>query len=120
MESNKVGRPINGDFTGLKSADGFVTIVNKRQGRHFVWVLECRKPGCMCTGGTLTHEYLVNGGDVKCASSGHDSAGSPSINRPTEARCDVRRRTDIYSSARTQMEARQQAADIAAIERGEQ
>jgi hypothetical protein len=117
MESNKVGRPVNGDFTGLTSADGFVRIINRRESRvGYKWVGQCFKPGCMCTGFTFTHEYLVNGGEVKCGASSHNSLG---INRPTEARTESRLNHRIVTSARTAMEDQQRAKELAELGGGQ-
>lgn len=125
MENNtRVGRGVNTDFTNLKSEDGFVTITGKREGRAgYIWVATCLKPGCMCVGTTFKHDYLVAGHPVKCGSSGHDSAGSPVVNRPTAAHCEVRMTDDARyqsRSARAQMENRQRAEEIAALEGGNQ
>jgi hypothetical protein len=124
MEINKLGRPITGDFTGLKSADGFVTIINRRESRvGYKWVGQCFKPGCMCTGFTFTHEYLVKGGEIKCGSSGHDAAGQPRTDRPTAARTEVRLSDDAryrMRSARAQLEDQQRAKEIAELEGGAQ
>jgi hypothetical protein len=114
-----MGRDSATDFTGMTSQDGFVTIINKAQGRSFVWVGQCTKPGCMCSGFTFTHEYLVGGGIVKCGSSGHDSASAEPVARRTYAEAGVqeRMRADVVLSPRQRAE---QAAATAAREAFEQ
>jgi cell wall-associated NlpC family hydrolase len=119
----KMGRPVNGDFHGLKSADGYVTIIAKREGRTYTWIGQCTKPGCMCSGFTFTHEYLVNGGEVKCGSSGHDAVSAT----PTARRQFVAGPGDSFAlrpgaqgSARSRMEAAQRAEEIDALEEGGQ
>jgi hypothetical protein len=105
--NERIGRGVDSDFTGLTSADGFVTIINKSQGRSFVWVGQCSKPGCMCSGFTFTHEYLVNGNPLKCPASSHDRASSEPVVRRTYAEAGVqeRMRDDIVLSPRARAEA---------------
>lgn len=116
----KMGRGADSDFMGLKSADGFVTIINKRMGRSFVWVAECTKPGCMCQGTTFPHEYLVNGGVIKCASSGHDSATiEPVERRQDAASVQSQLRQDVQSvgqSVGARYDAARRQAEIKAFE----
>jgi uncharacterized heparinase superfamily protein len=118
----KMGRGVNTDFVGLTSKDGFVRIINKRESSvGYKWVGQCSKPGCMCTGFTFTHEYLVNGGEVKCGSSGHDSAGAAPTPRRTFAGSPsdhIALRPGAQGSARSRMESAQRQQEIADIEGG--
>jgi hypothetical protein len=116
--NERVGRGLDTDFTGMKSADGFVTIINKREGRSYVWLASCTKPGCMCQGITFPHDYLVNGGEIKCASSGHDSASTaPVARRQSEANVQERVREDIVFSPRQRADMAARAAEQAAFEK---
>jgi hypothetical protein len=115
----KMGRDSATDFTGMTSQDGFVTIINKRQGRSFVWVGQCSKPGCMCSGFTFTHEYLVNGNPVKCPASGHDSASiEPTRRTYAEAGVQERMRDDVMLSPRQRAEQAASTAEREAFEEG--
>lgn len=120
--NERIGRGVDTDFTGWKSTDGFVTIINKRMGRSFVWVAECTKPGCGCTGTTFSHEYLVGGGVIKCASSGHDSASAEPVARRTYAEAGVqeRMRPDVVLSPRQRQEQAASQAEREAFEQEEQ
>jgi hypothetical protein len=119
--NERVGRGLDTDFTGMTSADGFVTITNRREGRTYVWMAQCSKPGCMCSGITFTHNYLVNGGVIKCASSGHDSASTaPVARRSSEASVQERVREDAVGSVGKRYDAAQRAAEIATFEKGGQ
>ena len=110
--NERIGRSVDTDFTNWKSADGFVTIINKAQGRSFVWVGQCTKPGCMCSGFTFTHEYLVKGNPVKCPASGHDSASADPVARRTyEAGVQERVREDVVLSPRQRAEMKQRAEE---------
>jgi len=117
----RVGRGLDTDFTGMTSADGFVTIINRREGRTYVWMAQCSKPGCMCSGITFTHDYLVNGGVIKCASSGHDSASTaPVVRRQPSASVQERLRQEIVLSPRQRAEMAARKAEQDAFENGGQ
>ena len=119
--NERMGRGLDSDFTGMTSADGFVTITNRREGRSYVWAAVCSKPGCMCTGITFTHEYLVSGGEIKCASSGHDSASTaPVVRRQPEANVQQRLRQDVILSPRQRAEQAARKAEQDAFENGGQ
>jgi hypothetical protein len=117
--NERVGRGLDTDFTGMTSADGFVTIINRREGRTYMWIATCTKPGCMCSGITFTHDYLVNGGVIKCASSGHDSASAEPVvmRQPSEARVELREREDIVRSVGQRYDAANRAKEIAEFEK---
>jgi hypothetical protein len=117
--NERIGRGLDTDFTGMKSADGFVTITNRREGRSYVWTAICTKPGCMCTGTTFSHDYLVNGGVIKCASSGHDSASAEPVARrqSSEASVQERIREDAVGSVGKRYDAARRAEEIAELEK---
>ena len=117
--NERIGRGLDTDFTGMASADGFVRIINRREGRTYVWTAQCSKPGCMCSGITFTHDYLVNGGVIKCASSGHDSASAEPVVRrqPSEASVQERLREDATGSVGQRYDAARRAAEIAELEK---
>jgi hypothetical protein len=75
------GRGVHSDFTGLVSNDGFVTVFARREGRKITWLARCSKPGCMSSGFSFPHEFLVAGQDPKCPASSHDSATVEPIQR---------------------------------------
>jgi len=122
MESkNRIGRGANTDFLGLTSEDGFVVITGKREGqRGYTWLATCSKPGCLCSGTVLTHEYLVAGNPVKCGSSGHASASAEPVPR-SESRASVeqRRKQEVVMSPRQRMEAAARAEELKALEGAE-
>ena len=116
--NERVGRNNETDFTGWKSADGFVTIVNRKEGRSYVWVAVCTKPGCGCTGIVFPHEYLVGGGVIKCSASGHDSATTEPVVRQHAQGVGVQQRVkeDIVFSPRQRAEMKARAAEQKAFE----
>jgi hypothetical protein len=115
--NERIGRGTATDFTGMQSADGYVTITNKREGRSYVWLATCTKPGCMSSGIVYTHEYLVNGGTIKCTASGHDSASTEPVRpRPTEASVQIGQREGTAGSARQRADAVARAKEIAEME----
>lgn len=119
MESKtRIGRGANTDFLGLTSEDGFVTITGKRESRAgYTWIATCTKPGCMCVGTQFPHSYLVAGNEVKCASSGHNSASAAPVQR-SESRSYVEQRLkqDVIRSPRERAEALARQAEISAFE----
>ena len=117
--NERIGRGTDTDFTGWMSADGFVTITNRKEGRSYIWTAVCTKPGCGCTGITFAHDYLVNGGVIKCASSGHDSATTAPVVRQQQvggAGVQERMREDIVFSPRQRAEMKQRAEEQAQFE----
>jgi hypothetical protein len=96
----------------------------------FKFLLHCDPTlgGCNCRGQVVTQVQLskTKVGTLKCANSGHASS-LPGVNRPVDrpsaARCEVRMSDDTRyrsRSARAQLEDRQRAEEIAAIEKGGQ
>ena len=43
--NERIGRGLDTDFTGQQSADGFVTITNRREGRSYVWLAQWLETG---------------------------------------------------------------------------
>ena len=119
--NERIGRGVDTDFTGWKSADGFVTIINRKEGRSYIWVAQCSKPGCFCSGITFSHEYLVGNGVIKCASSAHDSASAEPVARRTyEAGVQERLRDDAVLSPRQRAEQVASTAEREAFEKAQE
>jgi hypothetical protein len=118
----KMGRPVTGDFTGLKSKDGYVTITGKREGRSYVWIAVCSKENCRCTGIAFPHEFLVNGGEIECPNRGaHTAAATPTARRQFSAQPgDSFALKPGAGSVRDRLQAQQRDEEIKSFEGGQQ
>ena len=113
--NERIGRGENTSFVGLRSKDGLASITSQiENGRGFRWKAHCDACGCDWT---YEHAYLVNGGDVRCPASSHGTTGDPARRAGI---AEQRVRQDVVLSPRQRMEAQNQAAEIAAIEKEDQ
>lgn len=111
-----IGRSATGDFIGLSSRDGLVSITGRiENGRGFRWKAHCSAPTCNCDF-VVEHSYLVNGGELRCVASGH-SATLIVERRTYEAGVYEQQKPEARLSARDRQEAAVRQAEIAQLEK---